>query len=290
MTRVLLIALVACSVYGSVVGDIRYQLGTGDLMSADAAMEEFCQENRGTSECAAAISWMARGAEMTKDYAAAQRYVDRTSALTKELLKTVKVEDDAFLATAVGATYEVEAHLLVDRGKRDEAVAMLKRELPRCHLWAIQARLRKNLNALTLVGTKAPVSYPEMKGKPSVLFLWGHWCGDCKAQSAVMGRIWETYKSKGLVMVAPTRRIGSVGEKDNVPAAEEDSEIEKVWKESYSGLSDVSHPIDEDTMLAYGASSTPTLVLVDRKGLVRMYEPYRMSEEALSRRISELLR
>jgi hypothetical protein len=42
-------------------------------------------------------------------------------------------------------------------------------------------------------------------------------------------------------------------------------------------------------MVRYGVSATPTLVLVDRKGLVRVYTPTRLSEAELTRRIDALL-
>lgn len=90
-------------------------------------------------------------------------------------------------------------------------------------------------------------------------------------------------------MLAPTRRRGTVGDKNATPA-EEDAEIERVWKESYAGLDGVSHPVDQALMLAYGVSSTPTLVLVDRQGIVRMYCPFRLSESALANRIDPLIK
>jgi hypothetical protein len=42
-------------------------------------------------------------------------------------------------------------------------------------------------------------------------------------------------------------------------------------------------------MVRYGASATPTFALIDRKGVVRLYTPTRLSEAELSRRIDELL-
>ena len=54
-------------------------------------------------------------------------------------------------------------------------------------------------------------------------------------------------------------------------------------------LEGVAAPIDTETMVRWGVSSNPTLALVDRKGLVRLYTPTRMSEEELSRRVEELL-
>ncbi len=48
-------------------------------------------------------------------------------------------------------------------------------------------------------------------------------------------------------------------------------------------------PIDAPTYIGYGASATPTFVLIDRKGVVRRYAPTRLSEEELSRRIDAVL-
>ena len=90
-------------------------------------------------------------------------------------------------------------------------------------------------------------------------------------------------------MVAPTRFFGTGAENKPATPAEEKAQIEKVWKESYGMLDGVSAPIDTETMVRWGVSSNPTLALVDRKGLVRLYTPTRISEEELSRRVEELL-
>lgn len=89
--------------------------------------------------------------------------------------------------------------------------------------------------------------------------------------------------------MAPTRRRGTVGDNQNATPGEEDAEIERVWKESYAGLAGVSHPVDRAAMLAYGVSSTPTLVLIDREGIVRLYCPFRLSESALATHVDALL-
>jgi hypothetical protein len=42
-------------------------------------------------------------------------------------------------------------------------------------------------------------------------------------------------------------------------------------------------------MVTYGASATPTYVLVDRKGVVRLYAPTRLAESELAQQIEEVL-
>ena len=271
-----------------VLGEVRYKISAGDLSSADAITDEFCQVSGPTSGCAAAASWLARGAFLLKDPDKARVYLQRTKVMTNKLAKSVRVEDDYYLAIAIGAAIEVNAQLLASEGHTDQAVALLESELPLWKVWAIQARVQKNLDLLTLVGKPAPHLPAEAHGHPTLLFLWGHWCSDCTDQAPVIARIKQRFEDRGLRVLAPTRRHESY-EDDNVTPEKEDAAIERVWKESYSGLAGVPHAADRDTMLSYGVSSTPTLVLVDRAGIVRMYAPVRMSESALASRIEPLL-
>ncbi len=89
-------------------------------------------------------------------------------------------------------------------------------------------------------------------------------------------------------MITATRLYGTVDDKPATPA-EERVQLEKVWKETYAGLEGVPTVISTNTIVRYGVSATPTFVLVDRKGMVRLYAPTRLSEAELSRRIDEVL-
>jgi thioredoxin-related protein len=48
--------------------------------------------------------------------------------------------------------------------------------------------------------------------------------------------------------------------------------------------------VSEPNHKQYGVASTPTIVLVDRQGLVRLYHPGRMTEQELETAITALLR
>ncbi len=272
-----------------VIPEVRYKISAGDLTSAEAITDEFCRDNGPTSECADAVAWLARGAFIMKNPELTRTYLARAKRITGDLAKKTRPEDDPYLAAAIGAVVEVQARLFASEGSTDKAVALLESELPHWSLWAIQARIQKNLDLLTLEGKPAPALEPGMHGHPVLLFLWGHWCSDCTGEAPIIARIRQRYESRGLVIVAPTRRIGSVNGDDRATPEQEDAEIERVWKESYPGLADVPHRVDQSAMLAYGVSSTPTLVLIDRAGVVRMYCPFRMSEPDLARHIDALL-
>jgi len=281
--------LILAPASAAVISDVRFKLSAGDLSSAEAVVEDYHRDNGANSEYAAALSWLARGAFSLGQTDAAARYLADTKTLVAALLKNKTVDDDSFLETAAGAAIEVEARILAAHGHRDKAVAFLESELPHWKTWRIQARIHKNLDLLTLEGTPAPELDAAYRGSPVLLFLWAHWCGDCKAQAPAIARLKQKYETRGLRVLAPTRRYGDVPKIDHPTAEQEDQEIERVWKTSYAALDGAPHPIGESMMLRYGVSSTPTLVLIDREGIVRMYRPTRMTEAELSQRIEALL-
>jgi len=288
LVSILLLCL-STPLWASVISEVKSKIAAGDLASADAIADEFCRNNGPNAECANAVAWLARGALVMGNREQERLYLERAKKMTGDLAGKVRPEDDYDLAIALGAEIEVEAKLLADQGATDKAIALLKTELNHWKVWDIQARIQKNLDLLTLEGKPEPLLEPGTSGKPVLLFLWGHWCSDCTDQEPVTARIRQRCAPKGLMVVAPTRRRGDVNGKEATPA-EEDAEIERVWKESYAGLASVPHPVDQAAMLAYGVSSTPTLVLIDRAGIVRLYCPFRLSEAALARHIDEILR
>lgn len=236
--RLVLMLAMSVAVHAAVVTDIRMKLSAGDLLSADALADAFCKAQPGSTECAAAWSWVARGAQMMGRHEEAMQYLD---AAKKVIAGQPK--EDAFLRSAVGAVIETEARVMAACGKKAEAIAMLKKELEQPREFPVRARIQKTLNVLTLVGQRAPHWDEKWKGKPTLLFLWAHWCGDCKAQVAAIAGVRAKF-GDGLNLVAPRKLY----------EPEEQALIEKVWKESYSALEGVAHPIDEKMMLDYGSA------------------------------------
>jgi hypothetical protein len=48
-------------------------------------------------------------------------------------------------------------------------------------------------------------------------------------------------------------------------------------------------PVSEENFKAWGASTTPTLALIDRLGIVRLYNPGRMTYEELAPKVASLV-
>jgi thiol-disulfide isomerase/thioredoxin len=260
------------------------------VLSGIAAAEDYKRETGVDAEYLNAVGWIARGAQMLQQTEIADRYV-------AELHRQIPVEKDG-LIVPFGAAIEVEGRLILARQGRGMALRYFQSALATAKDPALRARINKNINLLSLEGQTAPAidmsnyvgaaPVAATKGNVVLLFLWAPWCGDCKAQAASLTRVWQRYRAKGLLLIAPTRLYGTVDEKP-ATAAEEKERIAKVWGEVYAGLEGVTAPIDTAGHIAYGASATPTFVLIDRNGIVRTYTPTRLSEEELSRRIDELL-
>jgi thiol-disulfide isomerase/thioredoxin len=286
---------------GDIVAAARAAVAAKDLPSGEALVSQYRAARGVTPEAIEALSWLGRGALAARDLDNAYRYARETHELAIAALTTRRLDDHVRLQTALGAAIETEARVRVERGSRSEAVYYLQQEIDRYRDTPIHKRLVKNLNLLSLEGQPAPAlevgeyldrpvpTFAQLKGQPVVLFFWAHWCSDCKAQSPILAKLLDKYRPQGLVVVAPTQRFGYTATNQSPSPAEELRYIVQVRDTSYGFLRDQPVPVSEVNHRNYGISSTPTLVLVDRDGLVRLYHPGRMTEEELDAAIVGLL-
>jgi len=285
----------------ALIGDVRALANQGEFGEAQRLLDQAAATAGRTPEWLEAYSWMARGALNQKLYDEALRYAAETRRMCLEEMKKRPLDQEPHLPIAFGASIEVHSQALAAQGARSLAVQFLTEELRRYRATSIRTRLQKNLNLLTLEGQAAPAltarewfgpappTLAAYRGKPVVLFFWAHWCGDCKQQAPVLAQIRNEFRARGLVVVAATRYYGYTARGEEAAPAAERQHIENVWAEHYSVLDGVPVAIDDETFMNYGSSTTPTLVLVDAAGKVRMYHPGRMSYEELRRKIREML-
>ena len=280
--------------YGSadIVADVRSAVAQNNLSRATAYLRSYRARSGVTPEMLAALSWMARGALGQRNYDRAETYAGETYQLSMEQLKKRSLDQEPYLSIALGAAIEVEAQVLVARGQRAGAITYLYGELKKYAPTSIHARIQKNINLLSLEGKPAPVlaavSLP--KGKPLLLFFWAHWCADCKAEAPILARLKAEFGPKGLILIGPTQKYGYVEGGQEAPPDVELRYIEQVRQMYYATLVDGPAPVSEANFLRYGVSTTPTIVLVDRIGIVRQYCPGRMTYEELHPKIEAILK
>jgi len=276
-------------------------LKMGDLANARALVNQYRKLNGDTPEALEAFSWLARGEVAAGNSDAAQADATEIEQLAKTALSTRPLDAEPHLPLALGAAYEVQADLLKKQNQRTEALQLLRAAIVTWRGTSLVDRLQKNINLLTLqgkpmpllqqadwIGAKPAAAHPE-RGKPTLLFFWAHWCPDCKAEAPIMRALAEEFGPRGLVILAPTRYYGYTAQEENATPAVEKSFMEKVFERYYSQIPGILVPVDSGNFTRFGVSTTPTIVLADRRGTVRLYHPGAMDQESLAKAIEQVL-
>ena len=233
----------------------------------------------------------------------AEEYAARTLEACARLLASRALGEDpgAPLPTALGAAIETLAKVYVAAGDRARAVAFLREQLDKRAGSAVETRLNKNLLLLDLAGKPMPqldtreflgatrFEHGHLDGKVALFFFWAHWCSDCRAQKPILDRLERRYAKEGLRVVAPTRLYGYVARGHDAEPGVELAYLRDRFLPDSPLLQRVPVPLSGGNFVDFGVSTTPTLVLVDRRGVVRLYHPGALGEAELASRIKALL-
>ena len=69
------------------------------------------------------------------------------------------------------------------------------------------------LPVLSAGGTVGPegavVSLSSLRGRPVIVNLWASWCDPCKEEAPILQRLWERYRSKGVIVLGVDTQDGS---------------------------------------------------------------------------------
>jgi thiol-disulfide isomerase/thioredoxin len=285
-----------------IVASVLLALKAADLATAEDLVAQYRRVHGDSPEALQALGWGARG-----ELAAGK--VDQAQGTAAAIVKSAQValaarsvDAEPHLPLALGTAYEIEAEVLFAHGKRAAALQLLQSALAKWRDTSLADRLQKNINLMTLEGRpmpllretewigNRPISPAARRGKVLLLFFWAHWCADCKAEAPVIAKLGEEMKVRGLAILAPTRRYGYTFDDDHAPPAKETPFITKVFERYYGQIPLDGVPVDAGNFRRFGVSTTPTIVLVDRRGIVRLYHPGVMTEDELRAAIEPLLR
>jgi len=287
--------------FADIVDDVRTALAQRNSAAADSLLQTYRAQHGVDPPYLEALSWTARAALDANQLQEADATAKQTEPPAREPPPKRIPHPEPHLPIALGAAFEVEAQVLAAHGQNAQAAALLRRALASYGNTSISARLHKNLNLLSLTKQLAPplntseylgsrpVPLSQLKGSPVLLFFWAHWCGDCKYEGPIISRLGAEFAPKGLTILAPTQLYGYAAQGEDAKPKEEIAYIGQVWQHYYPGLQSVPVPISKANFTNYGASTTPTLVLVDRKGRVALYHPGLMQYDDLRSAIEKTL-
>jgi thiol-disulfide isomerase/thioredoxin len=276
-----------------VVRIVRMKLSAADLASAEAWTEDYRRDWGADATWLDARAWLARGAWML-------RQPDKALAIAREVRAAIGTPGAESLI-AFGAALEVEGRVRAEREGAAAGAAFFKEAAKLAPDVSFRSRMWKSVNRLELVGQSAPelatgefvgekpAPLVSLRGRPVLLYFWANGCGDCKSSAPTLARVRETFGPRGLAIIAPTRLYGPGRDGKPATPAEEKAAIAAALATTYAGLPGLPVPIDTETMVRWGASATPTFALVDRDGIVRLFEPTRLTGDALAAAIAPLL-
>ena len=294
------LAVVAQS--GSLVSEMSDLAWAGEVDKAHDLLEaRRIDEEQPTPEWLAAVSWMARGASFAERWDLAEQYAGEAYEGSLELMKERPLDAERFLPTALGAGIEVLGRTYDAQGDRGRAVTFLGTARQDFAGTSIETRIQKNFLLLSLEGEPFPVlevddylgieppTPDDLEGKVVVFFFWAHWCPDCKRQEPILTALHDEYSDQGLVIVGPTQLYGFVSRGQNATPEEELAYLNGDYIAQFPIPPFMSVPISTSNFLNFGVSTTPTLVLVGRDGIVQRYNPGDLSHEELVGLIKPLL-
>lgn len=303
VARLLAALLLFSSVsFAGITDDVREALARNNASAAESELQAYRSRQGVTPDYLEALSWMARSSLGSQQLDRADTYAKQTETLSRQLLAKRPLDAEPHLPIALGAALEVQAQVLVARGENAQALALLRHSVETYRNTSIRARLQKNLNMLGLRGQPAPqlkttsylgpkpVALSQLSGSPVLLFFWAHWCSDCKAEGPIITQLSSEFGSRGLMLLAPTQLYGYAAQGEDAAPKVELPYIQRVWQHFYPGLQGVPVPVSKDNFNLYGASTTPTLVVLDRAGRVSLYHPGAMPYEELRAAIEKVIR
>jgi thiol-disulfide isomerase/thioredoxin len=284
----------------TIIQEVQALIAKDDFAAGEARARAFIAEMGPTGEAIEAFSWLGRGQLAANRLDEALRIAFETERMVEDVLKTRGLDDETHLPLALGASFEVQAQATARQGDLGTALRVLTRNIETYKNTSILARLQKNLNLLTLEGKPAPEysvaeylgskppTLASLRGKAVLMFFWAHWCPDCKAMAAMLRDLQTEYRDQGLVLVAPTQRYGYVAKRAPAKPDVEMKYMGEILAEFYKGL-DWTVPVSEQSFTSYGSSTTPTIVMVDRAGIVTLYHPGQMTRAELEPQIRKAL-
>lgn len=114
------------------------------------------------------------------------------------------------------------------------------------------------------------LNLPDLKGKVVMLDFFAHWCAECIQGVPSINTLQEKYGARGFAVLGVTKYYGYFGERQGISRGEELAALKGLKAQLHLryGLVVTAPQVQE----RYGVAALPTIVLIDRKGMIRLID------------------
>lgn len=228
----------------------------GELQAAAQTLEQGVQAARATPYEIEFATRIRLGMTLADIYLALNRAADAAAFLSEEAAFADKITQ---IMQATGTPHQKRSAMsgylqIRDRGAQ---IGLLGKP-------AIDLELN-----IWLVG--GPVTLEELRGKVVLLEFWATWCKPCQEMFPKLTALYEQQAGNGLEIIALTRHY--MAYKGPLEARNEELDLIRKTVNQHDVRFRVAVAEDERWQTLYGANGLPTVVLIDRRGVVKYAGP-----------------
>ncbi|HEX3231665.1 MAG TPA: TlpA disulfide reductase family protein [Pyrinomonadaceae bacterium] len=228
----------------------------GKLEAAAAELEQTVQAARATPYEIEFLTRIRLGMMLADVYLALHRLEDARSFLAEE---TAFAERISQLMQATGTPNQKRQAMSGYLQIRDRTaqIGLLGNPAPEPNL------------RMWLVGD--PVTLADLHGKVVMLEFWATWCKPCQEMFPKLTSLYEQESKNGLEILGITRHYMAYG--GTLEAKNEELNLIRKTVSEHRVTFRVAVADDERLQSTFGANGLPTVVLIDRKGIVQYAGP-----------------
>ena len=228
----------------------------GKLEAAAAELEQSAQAARATPYEVEFLTRIRLGMMLVDIYLALNRLEDACTFLSEE---TAFAERISQIMQATGTPHQKRSAMSGYLQIRDRfaQIGLLGKPAPEVNL------------RMWLVGDT--VALADLRGQVVMLEFWATWCKPCQEMFPKLTSLYEQESKNGLEIVAVTRHYMAYG--GTLEARNEELNLMRKTISEHGVTFRVAVADDEQLQSTYGANGLPTVVLIDRKGIVQYAGP-----------------
>jgi thiol-disulfide isomerase/thioredoxin len=228
----------------------------GKLEAAAAELENTAQAARATPYEIEFLTRIRLGMMLADVYLALNRLEDARSFLSAETAFAERISQIMQATGTLNQKRQAMSGYLQIRD-RTAQIGLLGKPAPETNL------------KMWLVGD--PVTLADLRGHVVMLEFWATWCKPCQEMFPKLTSLYEQESKNGLEILAITRHYMAYG--GTLEAKNEELDLIRKTVGEHGVTFRVAVADDEKLQATFGANGLPTVVLIDRKGIVQYAGP-----------------